>query len=194
MVGFYKVYRTSFTIFHDIFEPPCEIWGPMLTSEPSPHSIGITGTRHKAGQGGQTVRNANLCKMVKFTEESAIKCTVSHNGFNLLQRKIWVPIVVLICYIFMNTIIVNTAHILIHYCSGWLHRMWERMSLIPSLPLAKGKKCSFTIGYFVQYHYMSRVWLSTHSPKECLSIASNNYLLTKQANKDENEQDIWLFF
>ena len=70
------------------------------------------------GQGGQTARNANLCKMVKFTEESAIECTGFCNGFNLLQCKIWVSIVVLICYIFMNTIIVNTAHILIHYCSG----------------------------------------------------------------------------
>ena len=85
------------------FGPPCGIWGPLLTPEESQHSIGITWT-------DASRPDIQECEPLQkwWNSQKTLQSKTLFFWFSLLQFEIWVPIVVLICYIFMNTIIVNT--------------------------------------------------------------------------------------
>ena len=72
------------------------------------HSIGITWTGPH-DQTGRAARQSGMCPCEQNGEIHRTICNQKHCLFCSIEYEIWAPIVVLICCIFMNTIIVNTS-------------------------------------------------------------------------------------
>ena len=120
---------------HFIARVRCEIWAHMKSPAFHWHYL----DRASRPDTGRAARQSGMCPCEQNGEIHRTICNQKHCLFCSIEYEIWAPIVVLICCIFMNTIIVNTST----YFNSLLFWMIAQnvkvnVTIVPCLLLARG--------------------------------------------------------